>query len=1010
MLFPIIFFENEDFINIFAFGNLKLNDKVNMNRVIMLLCAILLCCPITVVAQEPIFRNYTVQQYRGQTQNWDVIQLPDGRMAFANNGGMMIYDGDQWSILPIRNYTAVRALCYDDSKNCIYAGATAEFGYYKSDTNTGNIVYHSLSDKLSASDRQFGEIWNICICITGDNRRQVVFQSKSHIFIYSGNGKIAVLKGLGRIEAMGMYNNKVVVATRNSMYVLGHGKLLPLPGANFGGQAIVRCIAEYHGGLLVATQQKGVFFYDGKQMRPFDSVLQPLLVEAQPFSMCVKGDVVAIGTVRRGLYIKNGKTNTVQNLSVANGLQDNTVLALYVAKSGNVWMALDNGLSCAVTSVPFRNLVSRQYNIGTGYKALANGQNIFLGTNQGLYLYKFSPVSSVSLPVPIPVNGILSQVWNLSDVMGMVLCCSDRGLFVVNGNGSRQVEGVDGAWNVLSLANRPGYMVVTDYLGACLLRNVGGQLSFVCRLKVAVPTSGNVYEDCDGNIWMSNWLQGIYRMRLSEDLKSLDIVQTFNAGNGLVVNENNILCRINGRIYVSSVDGLYYYDRMKKTLVYDKTLSKVFDTYGTSLKLMQISNGDIWAQKPGYLAVAHKRGNRYYVDSVSYRMLNADMKIGIGDLSQLDARSTIVNGNTGFFVASNNVKHTPSSYALLIRRITSTNDGDSVLYQSSLSGRSAASVDIPHSRNSIRIEFVQPEYRSDNAVTYQCRLINYDKQWMDATSTSKEYTKLAKGDYVFRVRSKNQLDGTVKETMIEIHVLPAWYETGWAYIMYVLLMMFAIYILFKWLKKRTERQLYNERVENERLLREQQTSLEVERTKRRVQMAEAKNSQLQMELKHKASELATSTMNLIQHNEMLQQLDEDVCDLSEAVRREDRKASLVQKVQNIREVLQSYLNDDRGWEQFEENFNVVYDDFMMNLTREFPNLKKADRKLCAYLKMGLSSKEMASLLNMPLRSVETARYRLRKKLNLGQGDNLSNFIQGFGVRKFNIELQFLVQA
>ena len=68
---------------------------------------------------------------------------------------------------------------------------------------------------------------------------------------------------------------------------------------------------------------------------------------------------------------------------------------------------------------------------------------------------------------------------------------------------------------------------------------------------------------------------------------------------------------------------------------------------------------------------------------------------------------------------------------------------------------------------------------------------------------------------------------------------------------------------------------------------------------------------------------------------------------------------------------------------------------MIRLVKRFPDLKINDRKLCAYLRMGLSSKEMASLLNTSVRSIETARYRLRKKLNLETGDNLTDFIQHF---------------
>jgi DNA-binding CsgD family transcriptional regulator len=89
------------------------------------------------------------------------------------------------------------------------------------------------------------------------------------------------------------------------------------------------------------------------------------------------------------------------------------------------------------------------------------------------------------------------------------------------------------------------------------------------------------------------------------------------------------------------------------------------------------------------------------------------------------------------------------------------------------------------------------------------------------------------------------------------------------------------------------------------------------------------------------------------------------------------------------------MSDDDNWEKFSENFNLVYDNFMQKITAVYPDLKRNDLKLCAYLRMGLSSKEMASLLNTSVRSVETARYRLRKKLNMDSGENLLNFIQKF---------------
>ncbi len=84
------------------------------------------------------------------------------------------------------------------------------------------------------------------------------------------------------------------------------------------------------------------------------------------------------------------------------------------------------------------------------------------------------------------------------------------------------------------------------------------------------------------------------------------------------------------------------------------------------------------------------------------------------------------------------------------------------------------------------------------------------------------------------------------------------------------------------------------------------------------------------------------------------------------------------------------LNDD--WEFFQEAFNNADSEFLKKLKALHPSLTPSDMKLCGYLRLNLSSKEMANLLNITPRSVEIKRYRLRKKLNLQHEDNLGNYI------------------
>lgn len=166
---------------------------------------------VTVGAQETIFRNFPSLQYKGGTQNWDIKQLPDGRMAIGNNIGLLIYDGAQWMIYPIRNYSTVRALYYDEAMGRLYAGASGEFGYYQVNPLTNQFDYHSLSDQLPANMHDFGEIWKVLSW-----RGKIVFQSKSHLFIYN-NSNIQAYRAHDRIETVANINNRLVMASRHGL-------------------------------------------------------------------------------------------------------------------------------------------------------------------------------------------------------------------------------------------------------------------------------------------------------------------------------------------------------------------------------------------------------------------------------------------------------------------------------------------------------------------------------------------------------------------------------------------------------------------------------------------------------------------------------------------------------------------------------------------------------------------------------------------------------------------------
>ena len=94
----------------------------------------------------------------------------------------------------------------------------------------------------------------------------------------------------------------------------------------------------------------------------------------------------------------------------------------------------------------------------------------------------------------------------------------------------------------------------------------------------------------------------------------------------------------------------------------------------------------------------------------------------------------------------------------------------------------------------------------------------------------------------------------------------------------------------------------------------------------------------------------------------------------------------------IKKVIKINAINKHEWEIFETNLNQINDEFVISLAQKYPKLTPKDIKLCIYLKMNLSSKEIAPIMNISFRGVELHRYRLRKKFNLNQEDNLSKFL------------------
>jgi len=204
-----------------------------------------------------------------------------------------------------------------------------------------------------------------------------------------------------------------------------------------------------------------------------------------------------------------------------------------------------------------------------------------------------------------------------------------------------------------------------------------------------------------------------------------------------------------------------------------------------------------------------------------------------------------------------------------------------------------------------------------------------------------------------------------------------------AWLAYVLLSFALIYYFYK-------RQ--RERFDEEQRRVQYQHQLEIEKNEKEI--ISLKNIKLEAEVQHNEAQLASNTMNLLQKRELLNKIKEEIVATQEELE-PDRRAK---NTRRIIKIINDELETADDWQRFSVYFDKAHNDSLKTLKETFPLLTPTDLKLCAYLRLNLSTKAIADLLNLSVRGVESSRYRLRKKLNLANEVSLADFFGSLGTK------------
>jgi len=928
----------------------------------------------------PNVRNFTKNIYQSGNQNWSVTKDEEGIMYFGNSEGLLSFDGRDWQQYYLPNHLTIRAVAADGHGR-IYSGAFGEIGYWKK--NTIGIMYYTSLTKLIPKKYAFNEeIWKIYI-----DAQQIIFQSFGTVYIYRNN-KISILKSPNPYLFLLKSGNRYFIEEINvGLHELIDNKLVFIKGSNVLKTGILSILPYHNNSFLIGTAKNGIYIYDGKKFYPWKNNANDFLKKFQLNNgVFISGKYYAYGTILNGVIIVDTAGNVVQHINKLSGLQNNTVLSLYVDDEENLWTGLDNGIDCIEINSPFYFYFDKGGEFGTVYSSIVNNNKIYLGTNQGLFYSDWRPTDKNqqlhSFDFKL-IQGSQGQVWDLSMVDGSLLCGHNEGTYLVDNDKISKLSSVNGGWTIKKLNNN--HLIQGTYTGLVIYKkDIHNNWVFSHKIEGFGEPSRYVEPYTKGQIWVSHAYKGIYKVTLNTDQTKATDVKYYDKGSGLPDCFKINVFNLEGKIVFSTEKGFYTYDDITDKFYRYEQLNQKLGSFATSTKIIPALGKKYWFINHGKTAlVDFSENGRIALNTNWFSLLNGRMIQSYENISLINPSLYLISVDDGFVIFNDRdaAKHSLGKLpGVLIRKVEDISHKPVLIC-----GSNDQSMVIPFRNNSIRITYTLPYYLQSK-IMFQYYLEGYSKEWSDWSFLSqKDFTNLPQGDYVFKVHARIDDNRTTFITQMNFTVLPPWYLNKWAILSYLVLIILFFYI---------ERQFYKRKLANyqkhihDKLQLEKDEILKEEMKANEQQIIKIKQEQLQAELESKSRELANSAMNIVYKNELLQKLRSEILALKDS---NGNKLSNDQ-LKRIQRVIDDGMTDERDWNFLEISFNEAHENFFKKLKAEHPDLVPNDLKLCAYLRMNMSSKEIASLLNISLRGVEIRRYRLRKKFNLLHDKNLTEFL------------------
>lgn len=887
----------------------------------------------------PFVEYFTKDKYKGDNQVWSITQGKDKTMYMANNRNLLRFDDSRWEKYSLPNRAIIRAVYAKG--DTIYSGSFKEFGYWL--RKDGKMIYYSISQrKFKFSSKSTDEIWKIF-----EFNHKIYFQSFSSLYEYDGRTvKKWNLPWL--ISYAFVIDGKLYLCSVNQGVFIFDGKnILAIKQWDSLKNTVIHSIRKIKGDFWFFTREKGVYIYHNNKIERWNDPLNAKLIKEGINTASISKNILTVGTASHGIYLYNFSNDTYQNIEKINSKINNTALNDFIDAENSLWLGLDNGIVRIEINSPLKIFNDYTGSLGSVYSVIPYSSGYLLASNHGLFNFSNQKLSI------FPET--LGQTWSINPFFDSYLIGHNNGTFEWKNGNLSLLNNINGGW-MLTPSLIPGYYLQSTYSGIY----VYDKNKRVKKIEgVSVPIR-YIQQSNPHEIWGADMYKGLYRIKIDADFK-VKSIENITLKNKI---DNDYFIKILkfNDVLLFLINGVWYhYEATKDELVLDEVFNKNFKNIK---EISQVNNNSFVLYKDGLLYYINYKNNVFEWLLIPEKYYKGNLASDDYIYTYLYDNKLIVNLDEGFLLLNLNKINPNSNFKLNLEAY----QGEKFLEKQPTINYNSEAIDI----------YAVSNIYGFNKPNLFYKLRETDKDYISVYEGKVSLSNLPSDNY--KLTFYTQKNGKyIQVGNYKFSVAAPWFISKWMIGLYLLLICGILFVYIKWtqLKYQQKINLREEELKHQQSIREIELKAENEK-----QLSELKNEKLHEEVDQKTSEIAGKAMAIAKQNEIFDTIKEII----------DNNSEINSIKSKIIKLIQTNKNNTKDWEVFENNLNQIHKDFILKLSEKHPLLTPKDIRLCIYLRMNLSSKEIAPLLGISYRSVELHRYRLRKKINLANDVILSNYM------------------